>query len=586
MIIPRYFGFTEFTPEIPQLYWNVYSNEQRIKAICKELGKVIQYADMLGINVDEIKQTLTDIEDGKLDTIIVEAIEQWFEENQPEIMNELDLLTDLIANTRNELQDQIGDGFSAQHSVEDALQDEAENREQDINDLKTYFDENIKDIAWNCEFRSIVDTWYDTAVSKSMQGFCMYEINDVKYVAQAFMFEDEEGIIIYRYDTNTEVTRITGNYGHLNDLTFNDNILYALNESTRTLNRFSVNSNSIVFIGSSVIPVNAVAIEIKSEGIYTAYSQGENLGINVVHYSNDSFTTTLETFNIPFDGRAVIQGISVNGNDIFIALTDPNTLIYIMADTGNYYFVNVPQYIGHCFVDEIEGVYIDNDKNLYFNTNSSVDMLLIASVFNTNLIHSSQKEVDTSLQMNRFGNITAIIDYENGSLTNPAGFSNKFKLVGDAINYVRSIGANNLILQFTTDYPHPIIANSVNIQIQVPGSNAIALNGIIGFNSNILFPNVTKVKLNPIEENLLLYDGVYYGAYLSKCQLNIPLGTFPTPDIGYDATHKRVYCANTIALIQEVSHYRFYNCLVTKGAAAVSSTTIYERTVFLEHYGV
>ena len=52
--VPWFAGFTEFTPTIPKLYFNVDSQEQRLFALCKQLHKLICYADMLGekINVD------------------------------------------------------------------------------------------------------------------------------------------------------------------------------------------------------------------------------------------------------------------------------------------------------------------------------------------------------------------------------------------------------------------------------------------------------------------------------------------------------------------------------------------------------
>lgn len=93
---PRYFGWNVPDTTIPQLYWNVYSNEQRIHAICREIGKLIQYADLLGIRTTELAQVLNDIQEGKLDPFITEKIEQWFEENQPAIVAALQDLKDRL----------------------------------------------------------------------------------------------------------------------------------------------------------------------------------------------------------------------------------------------------------------------------------------------------------------------------------------------------------------------------------------------------------------------------------------------------------------------------------------------------------
>lgn len=58
--LPPFPGFLASTPVVPQLYWDVYSSEQRWKEICRQLGALCDYADKLniniGINADNIKE--------------------------------------------------------------------------------------------------------------------------------------------------------------------------------------------------------------------------------------------------------------------------------------------------------------------------------------------------------------------------------------------------------------------------------------------------------------------------------------------------------------------------------------------------
>lgn len=58
---PPYSGYTWSTPVVPKLYWDVYSQEQRIKALCMEYAKLIAYnsdlADTLN-NYVEVVNTL------------------------------------------------------------------------------------------------------------------------------------------------------------------------------------------------------------------------------------------------------------------------------------------------------------------------------------------------------------------------------------------------------------------------------------------------------------------------------------------------------------------------------------------------
>lgn len=92
--------FRTYAPSIPMpsIYWNVVSAEQRVHMLCKWLGVLIEYCNATGQQVDEIKKTLDDIIEGKLDPIIQEAIAQWFIDNEPEIMEDIaDLKAEDIA---------------------------------------------------------------------------------------------------------------------------------------------------------------------------------------------------------------------------------------------------------------------------------------------------------------------------------------------------------------------------------------------------------------------------------------------------------------------------------------------------------
>lgn len=110
-IIQRFAFWNPTTWAIPTLYWDAFSNEQRFHAICKQLGKVIGYADYLGVNVNDIAERLKAIEEGQLDPLIIAEIEQWFEDNQPAIVQAISNLDDALP---------IND-FDSNHTVSDAL---------------------------------------------------------------------------------------------------------------------------------------------------------------------------------------------------------------------------------------------------------------------------------------------------------------------------------------------------------------------------------------------------------------------------------------------------------------------------------
>ena len=92
-IIPPFIGFTEYTPEIPKLYFSVKSQEQRLFAICGLLNKVICYADMLAdkandheLRIDELERLFEQFMASGFNDYYADQIEQWVKDNMPWIM--------------------------------------------------------------------------------------------------------------------------------------------------------------------------------------------------------------------------------------------------------------------------------------------------------------------------------------------------------------------------------------------------------------------------------------------------------------------------------------------------------------------
>ena len=95
MIAP-FWGWTDFTPALPDFYWNVYSAEERIKKLCLELHKLCDYANMLGENInidhaliDELQQAFETFMESGFDDYYKEQVERWIDENFQTIMNGL-----------------------------------------------------------------------------------------------------------------------------------------------------------------------------------------------------------------------------------------------------------------------------------------------------------------------------------------------------------------------------------------------------------------------------------------------------------------------------------------------------------------
>lgn len=93
--IPPFCGFTNFTPTIPKLYWDVVSQEQRILNLFELLDKVICYADALGVqlnvnteDIEKLKQRLDDIlaEDSEFWKRFETEAFAWIDANMRELM--------------------------------------------------------------------------------------------------------------------------------------------------------------------------------------------------------------------------------------------------------------------------------------------------------------------------------------------------------------------------------------------------------------------------------------------------------------------------------------------------------------------
>lgn len=79
---------------IPKMYWDAMSQEQRIHAICRQIEKLICYADYLGGNVDdltikydELKADFDKFMESGFDDYYYEQIEQWIINHMPEIIS-------------------------------------------------------------------------------------------------------------------------------------------------------------------------------------------------------------------------------------------------------------------------------------------------------------------------------------------------------------------------------------------------------------------------------------------------------------------------------------------------------------------
>ena len=93
-IVPYPF-WNQFTPTLPNLYWDVDSHEERIKKICLELHKLVEYADYLGANINLDHETIEILQrdfqkfiDGEYDEYYKKVMYDWIQENLTDLISE------------------------------------------------------------------------------------------------------------------------------------------------------------------------------------------------------------------------------------------------------------------------------------------------------------------------------------------------------------------------------------------------------------------------------------------------------------------------------------------------------------------
>ena len=88
---PYFRNFVYGTPVIPDLYWNAYSYEERIKKLCMEYAKLIDFTDSMVDTVNSQYEQIEDINnhvydiihqaivDGEFDSVVQDAVQAWID---------------------------------------------------------------------------------------------------------------------------------------------------------------------------------------------------------------------------------------------------------------------------------------------------------------------------------------------------------------------------------------------------------------------------------------------------------------------------------------------------------------------------
>lgn len=88
MPFPYFRDFVWGTPVIPDIYWNAYTYEERIKNLCMEYAKMIEYLDAFAdtFNLDkddiaELKETFEKFKKSGFDDYYAKQVSEWIADN-------------------------------------------------------------------------------------------------------------------------------------------------------------------------------------------------------------------------------------------------------------------------------------------------------------------------------------------------------------------------------------------------------------------------------------------------------------------------------------------------------------------------
>ena len=501
-IIKRFSFWDPGMWSIPKLYWDAFSEEQRIHAICKQLAKVIGYADYLGMNVNDIAERLKAIEEGQLDPYIIAEIEQWFNDNQPAIVQAITDLGDAMP---------ISD-FDAEHTIKDSI----DNNAQAITDLgdamplsdfnaehtiKDYIDNKSPIIGYENLDKSLqaIDVthlnWYVldrfpiTETNNASSGFsaqasCVFEKGGTKYIAM-FIRDDantEAGkvnsIWIRNTETNTTTARLTISPCH--------GLAIDYNAETNELAYYDEVTQKIDIVSLAAIDNPYLSRQIDASGTLIQYGICWYEDGNFIAYREVSATSRYLTI---LDGTDLhtIGNVELSGYDpitpTYQDMDYYNGIVAIGAGVGIFLYdvesgkqinvIPIPNHVSFIDTQEMEGITID-DECVYWSAYNSVDTLLLPVMFYWNYRRGNLKVRDTCNTYENSNTVgTCYIDFNEGSylrFVTSSKHSRVFKLLGDFENFVKfNYPGSNAIVHLDDDYPLYSYFTNFNMYLYTDG---------------------------------------------------------------------------------------------------------------------
>lgn len=370
--------------------------------------------------------------------------------------NELGSQVEILVNWFNNLDVQDEVDKKLDEMTEDGTLAEIINQEifNELNEKinKTYYSNNSKECTSTRLFRKIFETGLNNVNAteseyfSTTQGFCM--ITD-KICAIALIPADRTNtrgkIQIINIETGEVLNELIGNFGHLNDLSYNpdDNILYAGGLGTYGENNQLIQSNDILVINYANLTYQRITLENWVGGISydkitkKLYVTNHN-NVFEIDKTNYSIIRTIP-LGVYYDEGSVGQTVKVNNDIIYRVNAIPNT-IKIFDMTGQVLnLISLNEYADNMYpIGEMESIdFIGN--YIYFNgqTSGNFTNYNIVGIYKTSLDVNLAPINTKSMAYGSSGSLAIYVNNQQNTL-NPDGVSSPFNCLLEAIQFLNS----------------------------------------------------------------------------------------------------------------------------------------------------
>lgn len=570
--VKRFAFWNPVTWSIPKLYWDAWSQEQRVHAICRQLEKVIAYADYLGVNVDDIAARLKAIEDGQLDELIAQAVEDWFEENAPQLLYDVqDLQAALpiseydaehtVKDAIDGINAIIGEGFTDEETIAKVISDDKTELKGDIAALQAKSIPNQIN-AMEGLFR------FECTGGDHLNGGIRFKSTDdnlywAVIVASTVCIYDESGTLqVSLYDAAID---------HGQNCAFVDGFLYVT--SGTAYRKYNISHTGATFIEEIILSEYPTIFDATlDDKNYYIWDTG---GLHVVDRETEEelIVKTASEIGVSNPGNGMFcwdkyGAICLNRfSTNYIVMLDKETLdpIETIAVNENYGYLNMfePEF-GFADGDDL---YIGVNNGYNIATDSKYD-IAPQTVMHTNIfanVGMSSNFSDVHPSVGYFDMKTIVIDYVNGDelpiLPNDFITDLTVKYPQDAAALANAIKKDTFAyIRVTTDCPIVLAFSNLNFRLtlaaKVPGVKLVGCYATVEDGNGNLVANVANW--------LLSQSSVNYGIIASDSRAQLIIGSVGNLD---NTTNKLAFLQRCDTIISSGSkaYCKYTNCSFLQG---------------------